>query len=223
MRRDSATVIALVGAAPARLLAGLAGSPNVSVVRVPAARTGADGSAAAASAAGQAPAAPHDTDSPGWERGAQAMHEAARRRSTYVVVPDDPLAGVAAAWSAMWNLAGGPEGAARFEQAAADALSAWRNRRFELPDYYLVLAPPADSTVGPDLYLGPLRAARPHRVAVTAAAGASKADDAAVTAGLLDTMRSLHHGPWWPSLDTLLDGARRFYAGGLAETQPTPV
>jgi hypothetical protein len=155
------------------------------------------------------------------------MGEAARRRATYVVVPADPLAGVAAAWRAMWDVAaGGPAAAAGFEESAADTLAAWRNKRFELPDYYLVIAPPEDTTTGPDLYLGPIRAARPHRVAVAATAGP---DDAASSSGLtsaislLDTLRSLPHGPWWPPLDELLDGARHFYAGGLAETQQAPV
>ena len=37
---------------------------------------------------------------------------------------------------------------------------------------------------------------------------------------MLDTLRSLEHGPWWPPLGELIDAARRFYAGGLAETQP---
>jgi hypothetical protein len=32
----------------------------------------------------------------------------------------------------------------------------------------------------------------------------------------------LPHGPWWPPLDELIDGARRFYAGGLAEAQAAP-
>jgi hypothetical protein len=70
---------------------------------------------------------------------------------------------------------------------------------------------------GPDLYLGPLRAARPRRVAVAGIAGSP-----AQTAGLLHALRSLGHGPWWPPLDELIDGARRFYAGGLTETQPAP-
>ena len=77
---------------------------------------------------------------PGWEAGALAMREAARRRSTYVIVPDDPLAEVAAAWRAMWDVAGGPGAAAGFEERAAEALAAWRDKRFELPDYYLVMA-----------------------------------------------------------------------------------
>jgi hypothetical protein len=71
-----------------------------------------------------------------------------------------------------------------------------------------------------------LRAARPHRVAVAATAGP---EDAAGSGGLasaislLDTLRSLPHGPWWPPLDELLDTARHFYAGGLAESQQAPV
>jgi hypothetical protein len=138
------------------------------------------------------------------------MREAARRRSTYVIVTDDPLAEMAAAWRAMWDVAGGARGAAGFEERAAEALAAWRDNLFELPDYYLVMAGAEPGGTGPDLYLGPLRAARPRRVAV------------AGLAGLLDTLRSLEHGPWWPPLDELIGAARRFYAGGLAETQPPP-
>ena len=138
------------------------------------------------------------------------MREAARRRSTYVIVPEDPLAAVAAQWRAMWQEASGLAGSARFEAAAADALAAWRGKRFELPDYYLVVAPARHDAAEPDLHLGPLRAARPHRVAVAAIA-----DSPAQAASLLDTLRSLEHGPWWPPLDDLIDSARHFYAGGL--------
>jgi hypothetical protein len=154
------------------------------------------------------------------------MHEAARRRATYVVVPADPLAGVAAAWRAMWELASGPDAAIGFEEAVADTLLAWRAKRFELPDYYLVIAPPEDVATGQDLYLGPMRAARPHRVAVAATAtpgGAADSGGLASAISLLDTLRSLPHGPWWPPLDEVLDAARHFYAGGLAETQQAPV
>ena len=111
----------------------------------------------------------------------------------------------------------GPGGPAGFEEQAADALAAWRDKRFELPDYYLVVAPAPGGATGPDLYLGPLRAVRPRRVAV-----AGIADSPAQASLLLDTLRSLEHGPWWPPLDELLDAARRFYAGGLAEVQQTP-
>jgi len=227
MRRESSTVIALVGGVSGGLLAGLAESPNVAVVNLPpeqASNPRRPRPAAAVQLAGSGTAP--EPRRPGWEHGALAMQEAARRRATYVVVPADPLAGVAAAWRAMWEVAAGPDAAAGFEETVVDALVAWRAKRFELPDYYLVIAPPEDTATGPDLYLGPMRAARPHRVAVAATAGP---EDAAGSGGrasaisLLDTLRSLPHGPWWPPLDELLDAARRFYAGGLAETQQAPV
>ena len=205
MRRESSTVIVLVGEVGEGLIAGLSRSPNVSVARAPGAGTG--------QPAAEEPAAAR----PGWEAGALAMREAARRRSTYVIVPDDPLADVAAQWRAMWDISGGSRGAAGFEERAADALAAWRDKRFELPDYYLVMAGSQPEGTGPDLYLGPLRAARPRRVAVAGIAGSP-----GQAASLLDTLRSLEHGPWWPPLDELIDTARRFYAGGLAETQLAP-
>jgi hypothetical protein len=79
-----------------------------------------------------------------------------------------------------------------------------------LPDYYLVVAPAIQDAAEPDLYLGPLRAVRPRRVAV-----AGIADSRAQSTLLLDALRSLEHGPWWPPLDELLDSARHFYAGAL--------
>jgi hypothetical protein len=202
MRRESSTVVALVGEVDDGLLAELAQSPNVSVVRAPAA--GADAAATDDAAMAR----------PGWEPGALAMREAVRRRSTYVIAAGDPLAEVAAEWHAMWDVPGGTRGAAGFEARAADALAGWRDKQFELPDYYLVVAPFIPGGTGPDMYLGPLRAVRPRRVAV-----AGIADGPARAARLLDTLRSLEHGPWWPPLDELLDAVRRFYAGGLAETQ----
>jgi hypothetical protein len=205
MRRESSTVIALVGDVSEALLAGLARSPNVSVVRTP--QPAAE------------PAAPQSTQAaaraqPGWEPGALAMREAAHRRSTYVIVADDPLAGVAAGWRRMWDLSAGSQGTLEFEGTTADALAAWHSKRFELPDYYLVIAPAEATGTGPDLYLGPLRAVRPHRVAVAGIAASP-----AQTSLLLDSLRSLEHGPWWPPLDQLLDAARHFFAGGLSETE----
>jgi hypothetical protein len=204
VRRESSTVVALVGDVGDGLLAGLGKSPGVSVVRDGAGTRQPDGPAGA-------------EQRPAWEAGAVALGEATRHQSMYVIVPDDPLAGVAAGWRAMWDMSAGPAGAAGFEQQAADALTAWRNKRFELPDYYLVVAPPQASTAGPDLYLGPLRSVRPRRVAV-----AGVARGPAQVPVLVDTLTSLQHGPWWPPLDELLDAARGFYAGGLAETQPGP-
>lgn len=203
MRRESSTVVVLVGEVDDRLVAGLGRSPNVSVAR--------------AAAADQPAAAEPAAVRPSWETGALAMRAAGRRRSAYVVVPEDPLADVAAEWRAMWGTPGGSRGAAGFEDRAAGALAAWRAKQFELPDYYLVLAPAQSGGTGPDLYLGPLRAARPRRVAVAVADS-----PAAGVARLLDTLRSLEAGPWWPPLDELIDGARRFYEGGLAETQAAP-
>src|SRR5260370_20615567 len=99
MRRESSTVVVLAGETSEGLLAELGRSPNVSVVRAPATGAGQPGA--------EPPAAPR----PGWEQGALAMREAARRHSAYVIVPDDPLAGVAAAWRAMWDVASGPRAA----------------------------------------------------------------------------------------------------------------
>jgi hypothetical protein len=197
MRRESSTVVVLVGQASQESLDGLGRSPNVSVAR----------------------ASPEPAAGSAWETGAAAMREAARRSSTYVIVLDDPLADVAAGWSAMWDVPAGPDAAAGFELRAAGALAAWRGKRFELPDYYLVLAPAQPTGQAPDLYLGPLRAVRPRRVAVATVADSP----AAQAARLRDTLRSLEHGPWWPPLDELLDTARRFYPGSLAQTQPAVV
>src|SRR5215472_13424812 len=185
MRRESSTVVVLVGDVGDGLLAELGRSPNVSVARAPGAGAGQPGAAGAAAR-------------PGWETGALALREAARRGSTYVIVPEDPLADVAASWRAMWEVPGGRGGAAGFEGHAADALAAWRDKRFELPDYYLVMAAAQPDGTGPDLYLGPLRAARPRRVAVAVAA-----DGAGQPALVLNALRSLEHGLWWPPLDEL--------------------
>jgi hypothetical protein len=202
MRRESSTVVALIGDVTSALLADLARSPNISVARPPA------DPAAAQSA--NAPA----TSRSSLDTAAAALREAARQRSMYVIVPADPLADVAASWQQMWDPAVAGPGAVVFESSAAEALEAWLAKRFELPDYYLVMAPAHASLTAPDLYLGPLRAARPRRVAV-----AGVAESMPQAANLLDALRSLEQGPWWPPLDELLEAARGFYAGGLAETQ----
>ncbi len=203
-------MIALVGEVDDALLAGLARFPNVSVARVT--QTGTDVTQTGMQALSSDPAM---TARPGLEAGTQAMRQAARLRATFVIVPADPLAEVAGDWRAMWDLSAASRGATEFEVRAADALAAWRARQFELPDYYVVVPPRGPSATGPDLYLGPLRGLRPRRVAV-----ARRADGPVQAAAIVDTLRSLEHGPWWPPLDELLDAARRFYAGGLAETQP---
>jgi len=197
----------LIGDANDGLLAGLSRSPNVSVARVRA-RDAADGQGA-------------DGAPAGWEPGALAMREAARLRSTYVIVPDDPLADVAASWRAMWEVS--PAGPAGFERSAAEALAAWRDKRFELPDYYLVTEARVDGadTAAPDMSLGPLRAVRPRRVAMAGIGAPGVADSPVRVARIIEALRSLEHGPWWPPLDDLLDATRNFYAGSLAGTEPT--
>lgn len=146
------------------------------------------------------------------------MREAARRRSTYVIVPDDPLHDVANRWQAMWEVPGSQDGAAGFEASAAEALAAWRDKQFELPDYYLVIAPAqpeaTDRGARPALYLGPLQTVRPRRVAIAAVT-----DSMAEPSQIINALRSLEHGPWWPPLDEVLDAARRFYPGSLADSK----
>ena len=199
MRRSGATVVVLAGRVPGQVLAAVDRSMNVNLIR-PA-----------------EPAAPAGGDRDEIEIAAGALGRAARSTAPYALVPADPLAAVAASWQAMWDVSQ-QTGPAPFEQDAARALTAWRSGRFELPDYYLVLAAAAaggageDAEQGPDFYLGPLRSARPHRVAVVAAS-----EPAEQAAGVLQALGSLRHGPWWPGLDEVIQAARTFYPGRLAE------
>ena len=182
MRRNASTVVVLAGPVPGEVLAALGRSMNVALIR-----PGDEGPTAAA----------------------EALQRASRATSPYALVPADPLAAVAASWREMWDVSK-QEGPGGFEQEAVKALAAWRAGRFELPDYYLVV--PGPQPGGADLYLGPLRAMRPRRVAVAGIADGSASQQASVR----DALGSLQHGPWWPPLDEVLDAARRFYAGGLA-------
>jgi hypothetical protein len=152
----------------------------------------------------------------GIEAAAGALRRAAGIAAPYVLVAADPLGAVAEAWQEMWAISSGPGGSDEFELRAAEAMAAWRARQFELPDYYLVLAPdaPGDGVASAaDFYLGPLRSVRPNRVAV--AAGTEPAAQAAAVLAELGTLR---HGPWWPSLEEIFRTARGFYPGALAES-----
>jgi hypothetical protein len=212
VRRNPSTVVVLAGRPSEQVLAALGRSLNVVLVRPEEHPAGEAG---------------------GMEAAAAALRRAGGVSAAYVLVAADPLAGLAATWEAMWSLTAESHGSDEFELRAAEALGAWRAKRFELPDYYLVLADegatgragagrPA-TTGGPgasgsgearaDFYLGPLRAVRPNRVAV--AAGASPAAQADA---LLSELGSLRHGPWWPPLDEVLHTARGFYPGSLAES-----
>jgi hypothetical protein len=157
------------------------------------------------------------------EAAAAALRRAAGISSPYVLVAADPLAATAAEWQGMWEVTGAPRGSGSFEALAGEALAAWHANLFELPDYYLALAPAArpgglrpgtGPQEGPaDFYLGPLRALRPHRVAVIAAS-----EPGEQAAGILAALGSLRHGRWWPPLPEVIDAARRFYPGAV--TQP---
>jgi hypothetical protein len=210
MRRNPSTVVALagpVGSAPAEVLTAISRSMNVTLIRP------------------EPPGDSRASGGPGRDGialAAAALQRAGRATAPYAVVAADPLAAAAAGWRDMWDLNRQP-GPAEFERQAALAVAAWRAGQFELPDYYLVLAAslgadgaviPADDSVepAPDFHLGPLRAARPHRVALVAAT-----EPAEQAAGVLATLGSLRHGPWWPGLDEVMDTARRFYPGSLAE------
>jgi hypothetical protein len=205
MRRNASTVVVVAGQVPGEVLAAAARSMNVALYRPEApARDG-----TAQDRAG--------TEDDALEASAGALRNAGRATSPYALVPADPLAAVAARWQEMWDLSRQP-GPAAFEAAAAQVLAAWRAGRFELPDYYLVLArkaaenPDGDQEQPPDFYLGPLRSARPHRVVLVPAT-----EPAQQAQGVLHALASLRHGPWWPDLDQLIGTARRFYPASLAE------
>ena len=158
----------------------------------------------------------------GIDAAAAALRRAAGISAPYVLVAADPLAAVAAEWSAMWDLSSEPRGSDRFELRAGEALAAWRAGQFELPDYYLVLAAetaaaPAPAGTAeeqrPDFYLGPLRSVRPNRVVVAAAA-----EPAEQAAAVRSELGSLRAGRWWPSLEEVFRTVRGFYPGALAES-----
>jgi hypothetical protein len=201
MRRNASTVVVLPGPVPAEVLAALSRSMNVALIR-PEDAAGDNGD--------------------GIEAASGALRRAGRSTSPYALVPADPLAAVAASWQAMWDVSR-PEGPASFEQEAVTVLTAWRSGRFELPDYYLVLAAGPAGRGGPgqagqagdqlpDFYLGPLRSSRPNRVAFVAAT-----EPAEQAAGVLAALGSLRHGPWWPGLNEVIETARTFYPDRLAE------
>jgi hypothetical protein len=209
VRHNPSTVVVLAGRTTEQVLAAVGRSLNVVLVRPEQPKLGTDAGAGIEAAAG-------------------TLRRAAGITAPYVLVAADPLSQVAAAWQAMWEVTAEPRGSDEFELQAAETLAAWRAKRFELPDYYLVLAeetapsgPGASGTSGvtgtgeraADFYLGPLRAVRPNRVSV--AAGASP--DAQAGA-LLSELGSLRPGPWWPSLDEVFRAARGFYPGTLAES-----
>jgi hypothetical protein len=244
MRRNASTVVVLAGPAPEEVLAAVGRSMNVALIRL--ADTADPARAVDPRRPGDPgrPGDPAGNGSGGLAAAAAALKRAGQASSPYALVAADPLAAVAVSWRAMWDVSrqAGPAG---FEQEAARALAAWRAGVFELPDYYLVLASATSGVAdaqggsgaspasgasgalrgaetggapgGPDFYLGPLRAARPHRVAFVAAT-----EPALQAAGVLAALGSLRQGPWWPGLDQLIETARTFYPDSLGGGNAAP-
>lgn len=219
MRHNPSTVVVLAGQPGDGLLAAVSRLMNVSVVRP---------DAGDAKGPGGGDGTGGGTSGSTLEAAAATLRRAAGISSPYVLVAADPLAQVAAEWRAMWQVSPEPRGSDSFELRAGEALASWRAQQFELPDYYLVLArePAAAAPAGPqatgqvpvpDFYLGPLRALRPNRVAVVAAS-----ETAEQAAGIQKALGSLRHGRWWPPLPDVIDAARRFYPGSLADTPDGP-
>ena len=189
MRRGSSTVVALVGDFGADLLRHLDTPSNVSVLEPP---------------------------GPGLEATFETFTEASRRLAPYAVVAADPLRELAAQWQRMWTM-GTPGN--EFEERAGEAIAAWRSGSLEMPDYYLVVVDEevsAIQTLSPephkyDFYLGVLRSQRPSRVAEVVAAEASE-----TAARTLQALAQLPQGPWWPSVDRLVEAIRSFFPGQLA-------
>ncbi len=122
VRHNPSTVVVLAGRPGEQVLAAVNRSLNVVLVRPePTPSAGADGGGGIEAATG-------------------ALRRAAGISAAYVLVAADPLGAVAAAWQAMWQVSAEPQRADEFELRAAEAMGAWRAKRFELPDYYLVLA-----------------------------------------------------------------------------------
>lgn len=102
MRHNAGTVVVLAGSAPAQVLTAVDRSMNVTLIR---------------------PEEPGNGDP--LASAADALRRAARVASPYALVPVDPLAAMATAWQAMWDVSRQP-GPAEFEREAASALTAWR-------------------------------------------------------------------------------------------------
>jgi hypothetical protein len=210
VRHNPSTVVCLAGRPSEALLSVVGHSVNVSLIR-----------SQAAGSPGDVPEAGTDTI----EAAAAALRRAAGISSPYVLVAADPLAATAAEWQATWEVTGPARDTPEpFELRAGEALAAWRAKLFELPDYYLVLAREQQpggqqprSQQQPDFHLGPLRALRPHRVAVVVAS-----EPGAQAAAVLAALGSLRHGRWWPPLPDVIDAARRFYPGALSDSPDGP-
>lgn len=169
MQRVSTTVIGLVGARAREATEALGAAANVRAV-IP------------------------DPDADPLDRAVEAWREASGAHVPYLAHDADPLADVADAW-VRWYDQQGARG--DLEVAVEAALTRWRARSVELPDYYLVLDAEALDATRRHFYLGYLRDAAPHRVVPVEA-------EPALLGARVSRLRA---GRWWPDLDRLLADA----------------
>lgn len=192
MRRGASTVVVLVGEVVADVLSELGRSPNLTLLA---------------------------SEGKGLDEAVQALSSASRRMAPYVVVTADPLQELADEWHRMWDV-GVAVGTAAFEEQAGRLLEAWRSGRFELPDYYVVLAPEHQTPGTPhpnDLHVGVLGSERPSRVVPVPAQTMAQGG-----AALRSALGSLPSGPWWPPLDRIVASARSFFPERVATAAPSP-
>ncbi|MEV4569059.1 hypothetical protein AB0K12_35260 [Nonomuraea sp. NPDC049419] len=164
MRRLSSTVVVVAGDGAADVVAGLGGLHNVRAI-------------------------PRGERTP-----AEVMELAGRTAATYVVHDADPLADVAAAWTAYFD---GTGVIGALEVAVEAALADLRADRLALPDYYLVLESGELPQTWRHWWLGVLAGAAPVRVVPVPASPAAVAQE----------LGRLAAGRWWPAdLETWLRG-----------------
>ncbi|WP_188192136.1 hypothetical protein [Nonomuraea sp. SYSU D8015] len=167
MRRLTSTVIVVAGHGAGDVVAGLDGLHNVRAI-------------------------PR-----GERRPAEVMEITARSAATYVVHDADPLADVAAAWTAFFD---GTAPVGTLEVAVEAALGELRADRLVLPDYYLVLDPDGMTETWRHWWLGVLAGAAPVRVVPMQASAAAIAEE----------LGRLAAGRWWPAdLEAWLRGLPR--------------
>jgi hypothetical protein len=236
MRRNPSTVVVLAGSAPGEVLAAVGQSMNVTLIRP---EDPADGDTDAIAVAAAALQRAGRTTSPyalvladplaavaaGW----QAMWDVSRQegpaefeleaakalaawRTGQFELPDYYL--VLAADAGATAAARGGAGAGGGARAGGGAVGGGRSGPVGGGGARAVGGGGAAGAAerGPDFYLGPLRSARPNRVAFVATT-----EPPAQAAGVLQALGSLRHGPWWPGLDDVIEQARGFYPDSLAE------
>ncbi|WP_307873930.1 MULTISPECIES: hypothetical protein [unclassified Frankia] len=130
-------------------------------------------------------------------RAVEAWRDCRAAATPYAVHDADPLAEVAAAWTARYDESG-PVG--DLEVAVTAATARFRRGEVDLPDSLVLLDPDGWPATRRHWYLGVLASAAPARVVPIRADGRE----------LRRTLQSLPTGRWWPEPpERLLDGIDR--------------